>query len=63
VKEHGMDYLVGNPSERARRDSDRAALESSKDLANAFNWSYLFTHGQIVIRFDEAPPWIVFPPR
>jgi hypothetical protein len=46
--DHGLDYIGGNPSDNAKRDCIRAALEAYRDLANAFNWSYLYTHGRIV---------------
>jgi hypothetical protein len=48
IIEHGYDYLGGNPSEQAKRDCVRAALEAYRDLANAYNWSYLYTHGRII---------------
>lgn len=48
ILDHGQDYLGSNPSEGARRDCMRAALESYRDLANAFNWSYLYTQGRII---------------
>src|SRR4051812_43325082 len=56
IIDHGMDYLGGNPSENARRDCVRAALEAYRDLANAFNWSYLYTHSRVVTSaaFDGA---------
>ena len=47
VINHGFDYLGGNPSEQSRRDIVRAALEAYRDLANAFNWSYLYTHSRV----------------
>jgi hypothetical protein len=43
----GLDYLGSNASDSARRDVIRAILETYRDLANAFNWSYLYTHGRI----------------
>jgi hypothetical protein len=48
VVNHGFDYLGGNPTDQARRDCIRAALEAYRDLANAFNWSYLYTHGRVI---------------
>jgi hypothetical protein len=47
VIDHCFDYLGGNPSEQVRRDCVRAALEAYRDLANAFNWSYLYTHSRV----------------
>jgi hypothetical protein len=47
VINHGFDYLGGNPSEQSRRDIVRASLEAYRDLANAFNWSYLYTHSRV----------------
>jgi hypothetical protein len=56
IVDHGLDYLGSNPSEQARRDVVRAALEAYRDLANAFNWSYLYTHSRIITSaaFDGA---------
>ena len=56
VIDHGIDYLGGNRSENSRRDCVRAALEAYRDLANAFNWSYLYTHWRIITSaaFDGA---------
>jgi hypothetical protein len=47
VIDHGFDYLGGTPSEQVKRDCVRAALEAYRDLANAFNWSYLYTHSRV----------------
>ncbi len=46
--DHGIDYLGGNPSDQARRDCVRAAVEAYRDIANAFNWSYLYTQGRVI---------------
>lgn len=46
--DHGIDYLGGNPSDQPIRDCMRAASEAYRDLANAFNWSYLYTQGRII---------------
>jgi len=46
--DHGIDYLGSNPSSNAQRDCVRAALEAYRDLANAFNWTYLYTHGRVM---------------
>ena len=48
VLQHGYDYLGGNPSDQARRDCVRAILEAYRDLANAFNWTYLYTPSRII---------------
>ena len=48
VVNHGYDYLGGNPSDQAKRDCVRAALEAYRDLANAFNWTYLYTPSRII---------------
>lgn len=48
VVNHGYDYLGGNPSEQAKRDCVRAALEAYRDLANAFNWTYLYAQSRII---------------
>lgn len=48
VLDHGLDYLGSNPGDAARRDCVRAALEAYRDLANTFNWSYLYTHGRVL---------------
>jgi len=48
ILDHGVDYLGGNPSAQALRDVTRAALEAYRDLANAFNWSYLYTWSRIM---------------
>ncbi len=47
VVDHGIDYLGGNPSSQTTRDCVRAALEAYRDLANAFNWTYLYTWSRI----------------
>lgn len=44
---HALDYLGGPISDNARRDVIRAVLEAYRDLANAFTWSYLYTHGRL----------------
>lgn len=46
--DHGTDYLGSNASDQAKRDVVRAVLEAYRDLANAFNWSYLFTRTRII---------------
>jgi hypothetical protein len=46
--DHALDYLGGNASDQALRDCKRAAIEAHRTLANAHNWSYLYTHGRIV---------------
>jgi hypothetical protein len=46
--DHGLDYLGSNPTDQARRDCVRAILESYRDLANAFNWTYLYTPGRLI---------------
>jgi hypothetical protein len=48
VLNHGLDYLGAASSAQALRDCRRAALEAYRDLANAHNWSYLYTHGRII---------------
>ncbi len=48
VIDHGIDYLGGNPSSQATRDCVRAALAAYRDLANAFNWTYLYTQSRII---------------
>ena len=45
--DHAFDYLGGNPSEQVKRDCVRATLEAYRDLANCFNWSYLYTHSRV----------------
>src|SRR4051812_47483073 len=55
--DHGLDYLgTQGASDQIRRDCIRAALETYRDLANAFNWSYLYTHSRIITSgsFDGA---------
>ena len=47
VIDHGFDYLGGNPSDQVKRDIVRAAIDAYRDIANCFNWSYLYTHGRI----------------
>jgi len=47
VLDHGVDYLGGNPSDQVKRDCVRAILESYRDLANAFNWTYLYTASRL----------------
>lgn len=47
VVQHGLDYLGGPLSDNARRDVIRATQEAYRDLANAFTWSYLYTHGRL----------------
>ena len=48
VIDHGIDYLGSNPTDQARRDCVRAILESYRDMANCFNWTYLYTSGRLV---------------
>ena len=48
VIDHALDYLGGNPQDAALRDCKRATLEAYRTLANAHNWSYLYTHGRII---------------
>src|SRR5437868_932454 len=48
ILEHGRDYLGGGISEASKRDCVRAALEALRDIANAFNWSYFYTHGRVI---------------
>lgn len=45
---HGFDYLGGGLSDNTRRDCVRAALEAYRELANAFNWSYLYSQSRII---------------
>lgn len=48
VVDHGLDYLGSNPTDQARRDVVRSILEAYRDMANAFNWTYLYTPGRLV---------------
>lgn len=48
VIDHGIDYLGGTPSDQVLRDVNRAALEAYRDIANAANWSYFYTHSRII---------------
>ena len=48
VIQHGYDYLGGNASDQARRDCVRATIEAYRDIANAFNWTYLYTPSRII---------------
>lgn len=43
--EHALDYLGGNPSDQTTRDCVRAVQNAYRELADAFNWSYLYKEG------------------
>jgi hypothetical protein len=44
-----VDYLGGTPRTAVQRDCRRAVLEAYRDLTNAFKWSYLLTHGRLLM--------------
>lgn len=46
--EHVIDFLGGNPSQVAVRDSRRCILQAYRDLTNDRRWSYLMRHGRLV---------------
>ncbi len=52
VIDHLVDYVGGTPGQgdALARDAKRATLEAYRDLANAFNWSYLFNRGRVLTR-------------
>lgn len=56
IVNHGFDYLGGGLADNTRRDCIRAATEAYRDLANAFNWSYLYSQSRIITSaaFDGA---------
>lgn len=48
VLNHLVDYLGGSAGDQVKRDCRRALLEAYRTLANAHNWSYLYTHSRII---------------
>lgn len=45
--DHCLDYLGGNPQDRAQWDARRAVQQAYRELTNARTWSYLYQEGRI----------------
>ncbi len=45
--EHLVDYLGGGMGDIVLRDAKRSILQAYRELANAYNWSYLWTLGRV----------------
>lgn len=52
--EHLADYLGGGLGDVVLRDARRSVYEAHRELANAYNWSYLYTLGRI----NTVPPFV-----
>lgn len=54
IIDHLVDYVGDRGSDAVGRDCKRAALEAYRDLTNAHRWSYLYTHGRVIMN----PPFM-----
>jgi len=46
---HALDYLGGTSDQQANRDCLRCVLQSYREVTNARTWSYLSTHGRVLV--------------